>query len=131
MEGKAAIADMLSHQLKAIGPSNWLVADDAPVQEEGGVTTAWLTFETNLARGHGIVRLIDGKIWTLLTTMVELKGHEEPSGTLRKLGARHGAEKMRSVGRKSVMKRKVDLASKTNHIVSSLAGDRGAHRAGR
>lgn len=31
LEGQVAIADMLSHQLKAIGPSNWLVADDAPV----------------------------------------------------------------------------------------------------
>ena len=32
----------------------------------------------------------DGLIWTLLTTMVELKGFEEKSGFTRPLGAKHG-----------------------------------------
>jgi putative flavoprotein involved in K+ transport len=34
---------------------------------------------------------VNGKIWTLLTTMVELKGHEEHTGFNRPLGAKHGA----------------------------------------
>ena len=32
----------------------------------------------------------DGKIWTLLTTLHELKGHEEPRGLRRPMGAEHG-----------------------------------------
>lgn len=57
--------------------------------------TAWITFETALARGHGLIRLKDGKIWTLLTSMVELKGFEEPLGFDRPDGAKHGAAKHR------------------------------------
>ena len=33
-----------------------------------------------MARGYGHLRLKDGRIWTLLTTMSELKGYEEPRG---------------------------------------------------
>ena len=38
-------------------------------------------FETAVGRGVGHLRLRDGKAWTLLTTMYELKGHEEPGPT--------------------------------------------------
>jgi len=62
-----------------------------PATTDGGITTAWITFETQIARGYGLVRIRDGLIWTLLTTMVELKGHEEPKGFDRPLGAKHGA----------------------------------------
>ena len=48
---------------------------------------AWISFETEIARGYGLVRIKDGRIWTLLTTMVELKGHEEKAGFTRPLGA--------------------------------------------
>ena len=57
--------------------------------------TAWITFETALARGHGLIRLKDGNIWTLLTLMVELKGVEEPLGFDRPDGAKLGAAKHR------------------------------------
>ena len=33
-----------------------------------------------MGRGSGILRLIDGKAWTLLTTLDELQGFEEPKG---------------------------------------------------
>jgi putative flavoprotein involved in K+ transport len=36
------------------------------------------------------MRFRDGKLWTLMTTTVELKGHEEPAGFSRPLGAPHG-----------------------------------------
>lgn len=96
LEGRPQIVDMLSHQLTAIRPANWQLADGEPATEEDGVTTAWISFETGIARGYGLMRLRDGKIWTLLTTMVELKGHEEPRGANRPLGARHGAGKHRT-----------------------------------
>ena len=90
-EGKGEIADMLRHQLDAVKPSNWRLADGETATEEDGVTTAWIRFETTVARGEGLVRLRDGKIWTLLTTMAELKGFEEPLGPDRPLGAKHGS----------------------------------------
>jgi len=95
MEGRAEIADMLHHQLATTGPSNWRIAEGEDASEDGGVTTAWISFDTTVARGYGLIRLKGGLIWTLLTSMVELKGHEELVGYDRPLGARHGADKHR------------------------------------
>ena len=95
-EGKDEIADMLRAQLGAVKPSGWKIAEGETATEDGGVTTAWIEFATAVARGFGLIRLKDGKIWTLLTTMVELKGHEEPAGFARPLGAKHGAGKHRT-----------------------------------
>ena len=95
LEGKEAVRAMLTTQLASVKPSAWAVDPAAGVTEEGGVTTGWFTFETDVFRGYGLVRLKDGKIWTLLTTAAELKGHEEPLGFQRPLGAKHGAGKHR------------------------------------
>jgi putative flavoprotein involved in K+ transport len=79
------------------------------VTEAGGVTECWISFETEVARGYGLMRLQDGQIWTLLTTMVELKGHEEKAGFTRPLGARHGVnpgaktwKELRDDGKRSI-----------------------------
>ena len=95
VEGKDAVRAMLTAQLPSVKPSAWTVDSGGGVSEENGVTTGWFTFETDAARGYGLVRLKDGKIWTLLTTAAELKGHEEPLGFQRPLGAKHGAGKHR------------------------------------
>ncbi|GFE64802.1 NAD(P)/FAD-dependent oxidoreductase [Litoreibacter roseus] len=95
VEGREEVADMLQNQLAKTKPTAWQLADGEIATEEDGITTAWISFETNVARGYGLVRLRDGKIWTLLTSMVELKGHEEPAGVDRPLGAKHGAGKNR------------------------------------
>jgi putative flavoprotein involved in K+ transport len=92
MEGREQIAAMLDAQLGAIKPSKLKLAEDEePATDANGVTQGWITFETEVARGSGFIRLKDGKIWTLLTTMAELKGHEEPKGPKRPMGAEHGA----------------------------------------
>jgi putative flavoprotein involved in K+ transport len=95
MEGRDAVADMLSATLGQVRPSGWEVDEAQGVTDEGGVVTAWFRFETAVGRGYGLVRLRDGRIWTLLTSLVELKGHEEPVGFARPLGAKHGQGKHR------------------------------------
>ncbi|RMC31347.1 NAD(P)/FAD-dependent oxidoreductase [Paracoccus alkanivorans] len=95
MEGQDQVADMLRAQLGTVKPSGWKLAENEIPAEEDGVVTAWITFETGVARGYGLVRLRDGRIWTLLTAMQELKGHEEARGFARPLGAKHGAGKNR------------------------------------
>ncbi len=89
-EGRSEVRDLLEAQLALTKPSAWQVAEGEDASEADGVTQAWITFETAVARGYGLIRLKDGLIWTLLTTMVELKGHEEKSGFSRPLGAKHG-----------------------------------------
>ncbi|WP_249695364.1 NAD(P)/FAD-dependent oxidoreductase [Stappia sp. WLB 29] len=90
VEGRGEVRDMLEAQLALTKPTSWQVAEGEEASEADGVTQAWITFETAVARGYGLIRLKDGLIWTLLTTMVELKGHEEKAGFSRPLGARHG-----------------------------------------
>ena len=93
MEGKSAIAEMLKATLTQIKPSNWKLAEEATGDE--ALTEAWFTFETSVSRGKGQLRMKNGKCWTLLTTMVELKGHEEKKGPARIKGVEHNAQKNR------------------------------------
>jgi putative flavoprotein involved in K+ transport len=87
-EGPRAIQEMLVARLADVRPTDFAVEGQA--SEADGVTDAWFTFETAVARGRGHLRLKDGKAWTLLTTMTELKGFEERKGERRNKGAEHG-----------------------------------------
>src|SRR5687767_7034584 len=89
VEGPAGVKDMLDHTLAHTKPSGFRAAE--PPSEADGVTDAWLEFETEVGRGRGHLRLRDGKAWTLLTTLYELKGHEESAGPARPKGVEHGA----------------------------------------
>ena len=50
-EGKAQISDMLGAQLARTRPKGWKIAQGETASEDGGVTTAWIEFETAVARG--------------------------------------------------------------------------------
>jgi putative flavoprotein involved in K+ transport len=93
LEGRPAIEAMLKDTLAHVKPSNWKIQGEASVAD--GVIEGWFTFETGVSRGLGVLRLKDGKCWTLLTTMVELKGHEERKGPRRIMGAEHGVARNR------------------------------------
>ncbi|WP_029031699.1 NAD(P)/FAD-dependent oxidoreductase [Salinarimonas rosea] len=90
LEGRDQVRDMLAARLADVKPSGFALDEKEFPSEAGGITEGWIRFETDVARGYGHVRIKDGLIWTLLTTMVELKGHEEKAGFTRPLGARHG-----------------------------------------
>lgn len=88
LEGKPAIRDMLQQRLEQVCPEQWQLEGEATLGN--GVIEGWISLETATARGKGYVRLKDGKCWTLLTSMRELKGFEEPAGRRRPQGAQHG-----------------------------------------
>ncbi|GAA4532051.1 flavin-containing monooxygenase [Amycolatopsis samaneae] len=90
VEGREGVAAMLTAQLESIDPAGFRTTE--PPEEDGGVTSAWIEFETAAGRGLGHLRLKDEGAWTFLTTMHELKGHEEPRGFNRPKGAAHGAD---------------------------------------
>lgn len=92
MEGRAQVKDMLQARLDEVKPTNWKVAEGEDATENDGLMESWISFETDVARGYGLIRVKNGQIWTLLTTMVELKGYEEKSGFTRPLGAKHGQD---------------------------------------
>jgi putative flavoprotein involved in K+ transport len=101
-------ADAILKELKALSrgaaPKNFKIDPDraAPRRVTRAGTNAIETmfrFETADGRGNGILRLTpdaaDGnrlKAWTLLTTLEELKGFEEPLGTTRPRGNAHSRD---------------------------------------
>ncbi|MDQ0380526.1 flavin-containing monooxygenase [Amycolatopsis thermophila] len=89
VEGREGVADMLSACLDGTDPSGFRTTE--PPTEADGVTEAWLEFETATGRGKGHLRLTDEGAWTLLTSLRELKGFEEPQRERRPKGVRHGA----------------------------------------
>jgi putative flavoprotein involved in K+ transport len=97
VEHPAGVRDLLGETLARTDPGPFTRDEDA--EEADGVVTAWFRFETAIGRGRGLVRLVseDGvdRAWTFLTTMYELKGHEEPARDRRPMGAEHGANKRR------------------------------------
>ena len=90
MEGRDQVRDMLEHRLPDVKPRGWRIAEGEEASQSDETLEAWITFETEAARGYGLIRLRNGAMYTLLTTMVELKGFEEKAGFTRPLGARHG-----------------------------------------
>ena len=53
------VADLLDHTLGDAKPRGWRATE--PPTEADGVTEAWLAFETEVGRGHGHLRLKDGR----------------------------------------------------------------------
>ncbi|MEO1228720.1 MAG: NAD(P)/FAD-dependent oxidoreductase, partial [Myxococcota bacterium] len=125
MEGQEQVRDMLSRQLAHVEPRDWRLDENEEVTEDGGITTAWIHFETNAARGYGLVRLREGRIWTLLTTMTELKGHEEPRGGARPRGVAHGADKDRLTWKEAREVEARELGSTRQPDVVIIGGGQG------
>ena len=125
MEGRAQIEDMLAAQLDAAAPVRFGLDEREAVEEADGVLSAWITIDTRHARGDGHVRIRDGRIWTLLTAAQELKGHEEPRGTRRPMGAEHGIRR----GRQTWLERRQQEAEELGHAeqpyVLVIGGDHG------
>ncbi|AUI49618.1 NAD(P)/FAD-dependent oxidoreductase [Arthrobacter crystallopoietes] len=109
LEGKAAIRRMLEARLADVQPSGWKLAEDAT--GDAAATEAWVNFETGAARGWAHLRLRNGKCWTLLTTMQELKGFEEKKGPNRDKGVAHRITK----GRKSWLELKEEQEARLGY----------------
>jgi putative flavoprotein involved in K+ transport len=123
LEGRDAIADMLRATLADVRPSHWLVEGEAEGDE--AMTEAWLVFETAVGRGKGYLRLRNGKAWTLLTTLQELKGHEEKKGPRRIKGVEHGAHKNRTTWLEERQREDKDLGTKTQPYCLIVGGGQG------
>ncbi|MDP5181607.1 NAD(P)/FAD-dependent oxidoreductase [Blastococcus sp. BMG 814] len=127
VENPEGVADLLTATLEHTGPSAFAVEE--PPEEADGVTTAWFTFETTVGRGRGLARLVeeDGETvaWTLLTTLSELKGHEEPRGPARPMGAEHGANKERRTWLERREQEEADLGIGVQPYVLVIGGGQG------
>lgn len=105
LEGRDQIRAMLEATLAQVRPSEFKL--DGEATHADGVTDGWFRFETAVSRGRGHLRLKGDQCWTLLTTMVELKGFEEKTGEHRIKGAEHGVQP----GRKSWLEKREEEAA--------------------
>jgi putative flavoprotein involved in K+ transport len=122
-EGKQSIREMLAATLPRGKPRNWQV--EGVATEAGGVTEAWFTFETAVARGKGHLRLKGDKCWTLLTTMTELKGFEEPKGAARAKGVEHGVFQERKTWLERKKQEEAELGISRQPYVVIIGGGQG------
>ncbi len=95
VEGHDQIVAMLDERLADTAARGFAASEAA--SETDGVVEAFIEFETATGRGDGHLRIKaddDGedRAWTLLTTLQELKGHEERNGFSRPMGAVHGSD---------------------------------------
>jgi putative flavoprotein involved in K+ transport len=123
VEGPAGVKDMLDHALPHTKPRHWATTEPPATAE--GVTEAWIEFETEVGRGRGHLRLKDGKAWTLLTTLAELKGHEENAGRGRPMGAEHGANPERQTWLERREREARELGYETQPEVLIVGGGQG------
>lgn len=91
LEGKDAVRAMLRERLDDVRPAGWAVDETGLARRDQATCEGFLRFTTSVAEGRGYIRVRDGRIWTLLTTMDALTGYEEPTGFARVNGGRHGA----------------------------------------
>ncbi|MFG1923024.1 flavin-containing monooxygenase [Cryptosporangium sp. NPDC048952] len=89
VENRDGVRDLVTATADTTNASNFRLSEEP--EEADGVITAYFTFETAIGRGSGLLRLTDEGAFTLLTTLDELKGHEET----RPKGVEHGARRDR------------------------------------
>jgi putative flavoprotein involved in K+ transport len=123
VEGPAGVRDMLEHTLARTKPRGWRVAG-TPTSADG-VSEAWLEFETAAGRCSGHVRLIDGRVWTLLTALDELEGHEQSLGARRPRGVEHGANPERLTWLEGRRREADELGVTTQPYVVIVGGGQG------
>ena len=128
-EGRDAIEQMLGATLSRVRPSGWRVTDGEEPASADGITEAWIEFETAIGRGKGQLRLTgdgdDARAWTLLTTMYELKGHEEPAYDRRPTGAEHGINRERESWLDRRQREARELGYETQPEVLIIGGGQG------
>ena len=125
LEGAAAIRAMLDAQLELVKPTGFGIAEGETAEDAGDFQQAWITFETATGRGHGHIRTRNGKIWTLLTTLKELKGYEERNGQTRPKGADHGAASDRKSWSEKREAEAANLGVTTQPYVVIIGGGQG------
>ncbi|KAH1963099.1 hypothetical protein KXV90_002904 [Aspergillus fumigatus] len=135
IKGRENIASFLEHSTRLVQveidqSSPFRAPHVGPIDAFGDVTGVefFTTFANDVGNGRGVVRMAekDGvwKIFTIFTTLQELKGHEEAVNASRPLGVQHGAQ----VGRRNWQDRRTsdfEFEEKTPVVLVVGAGQSG------
>ncbi|EGD54865.1 flavin-containing monooxygenase [Gordonia neofelifaecis] len=128
VEGREEIIAMLTDRQSDTAAGGFARSEEA--SETGGVVEAFIEFETRVGRGDGHLRIReddDGvdRAWTLLTTLQELKGHEERGGFNRPMGAVHGSDPDRRSWAEKMEDEEAELGRAVQPYVLVIGGGQG------
>lgn len=94
LSGKDKVCDALMRRAQACKPRHWSLTqgklkDWAVTKADDDSLTCLVQYETTVGPGEGVLRLVrdpsgqeDFKAWSLMTALVEVRGHEEKFKTL-------------------------------------------------
>jgi len=108
-EGRDNIRAMLQATALSTGAQD-IQIEGQPWEDKDSLQS-WFSFETSVAQCKGHIRLKEGRCWTLLTSMEELKRFPEKKGVLRDKGVQHGT----LPGRKSWLELKAEEEVQLGH----------------
>jgi len=123
IEGPEGVSEMLAQTLDRVQPSGFATTDE--LGAAGADNESWIKFETSVGRGIGHLRLRDDRAWTLLTTLNDLKGHEEPEHDRRPRGTEHGAVPNRETWLEQRRREAEELGRVTQPYVVIVGGGQG------
>ncbi|UOX92519.1 NAD(P)/FAD-dependent oxidoreductase [Amycolatopsis sp. FBCC-B4732] len=123
VENRDGVKDLLLATMETTDASGFHATEEPT--ESDGVVEAWIGFETAAGRGRGHLRLTDEGAFTLLTTLHELKGHEEPLGTARPKGAEHGVNRDRVTWSEAREAEATELGTTRQPYVLVIGGGQG------
>ncbi|KAG6544860.1 hypothetical protein Mapa_013550 [Marchantia paleacea] len=125
-ESRDEILQMLEENLATVKPRGWEINGHV-FEKPGGLIGSAFEFETSLAWGRGFVWLRGGKCWTIMTSMWDLKGHEEKIARSRPFGATIGQVKGRKTWYQQKQQEQQDVGrSKQPYCLIVGAGHAGA-----
>jgi putative flavoprotein involved in K+ transport len=122
-EGREDIRTMMEATVPQAQPDAWRLEGEAA--EDKDVLQCWFTFETGVSHCRGHLRLKDGKCWTLLTTIADLKQFPEKAGETRVPGVRHGAVQDRESWLEISNRHKAELGYSTQPYCVIIGGGQG------
>lgn len=123
-EGTDAIARMLAAQRRHVRPAAFALEGAAASHPEGWIE-AWFTFRTAAGLGRGHVRLVDGRAYTLLTTLTELHGYPPAVGRNRDRGQIHGMRQGRKHWAEATADRRAALGATQQPYCLIIGGGQG------
>jgi putative flavoprotein involved in K+ transport len=123
VEGREGVADLLAACLDRTAPVGFRTTETPT--EVDGITEAWIEFETATGRATGHLRLTDKGAWTLLTSLRELKGFEEPQRERRPKGVHHGPVAGRQTWAEQRAVEQAELGSERMPYVVVIGGGQG------
>jgi putative flavoprotein involved in K+ transport len=123
MEGLPAIKDMLEATLARTKPHSWKITSS--VEQQATSQSADITFESETGLCKSRITLVDGRCFTILSALDDIRGHEEPRKAARPKGLAHKADRNRRTWSEERTRESARLGFEEQPYVLVIGGGQG------